>query len=187
MARPMNRVALVINVVLLVLVLLAAAAMVWVWTRPEPEAGTKPDYNEKDGSYTVGSLPDDDAHDAVVAAVDGARLALSYDFRSLDEGLADAVSHMTDDFGAEFTRTFNGAARKQAARKRAVTRALVSSAGLVRIDGDDAVCLLYVNQVLIASKTMKKSDQPVNVTQNRVTIELEEVDGDWLLSGIKPI
>lgn len=48
--------------------------------------------------------------------------------------------------------------------KKIVTRAVVRGAGLVAADGD----------------------APVKISQNRVTVELREVDGDWLVDDIHP-
>lgn len=183
-----------LNLVLSALVLVAALATVLLLVfRPDDaeggkpaSSGTQPAVND-DGSYTVGSQPSGSAHDAVVACTDGAAAALSYDYRKLDEGLAAATALMTDDFASEFSGTFDATARPLAKRQKAVTQSLVRAAGLVREDGDSAVCLAFVDQVLVSSETMQDKASPTDVTQSRVVISLEHDGSDWLVSGMSPI
>lgn len=170
---------------LTVLVLGAGALTAYVATRPSPD-GTRPEVSQ-DGTYRPGSLPSEPGEDAVAAALKAVPKALSYDYRTLDEGLADATALMTDDFRNEFSKVFAATARPSALEKKAVTNALVRGAGLVRLEGDDeAYCLVYVDQVLVDSATMKDKAAPVAVSQNRVLVGLERKDGDWLVSSIQP-
>ena len=93
---------------------------------------------------------------------------------------------MTDTFGKRFSSDFNKLARPRAVQKKAVTSALVRGAGLVRLEGDDeAFCLVYVNQVLLETKSLGKK-KPIDVSQNRVLVGLKKVDGDWLVDSIQP-
>jgi Mce-associated membrane protein len=170
--------------VLVVLTALAAAATAFLATGPAPK-DTVPSIS-KDGAYHVGSLPDRDGKAAVEAAVDALPIALSYNYRDLAKGLADAQSHMTSSFGTDFANTFNKTAKPQATEQRAVANALVRGAGLVRLDGDSAVCIVYVNQVLASSKTMGQKKSPVRLTQSRVRVGLSQQDGEWLVDSIEP-
>ncbi len=172
--------------VLGVLVLAAAVLTGYLATRPEP-ADVRPEV-ATDGDYRPGSLPSEGGEDAVQASVKAVQKALTYDFRTLDEGLADATELMTDDFRTEFREVFEATARPSALEKKAVTRTLVRGGGLVRLEkGDDeAVCLVYVDQVLVDSATMRNKEQPVTVSQNRVLVGLELEDGEWLVSSIEP-
>ena len=173
-------------VVLAVLVLAAGSVTAWLATRPDPSSH-RPEISKKDGTYRAGSLPDEVAEDAVKAAARTMELALALDYRRIDEGLSDATSGMTDSFGAKFSSDFNKLARPRALKKKAVTSALVRGAGLVRIeDGDEAYCLVYVNQVLLETKTLGKKDKPIDVSQNRVLVGLRKVGGDWLVDSIQP-
>ena len=172
--------------VLALLVLVAGGVTAWLATRPDPESH-RPAISEKDGSYRPGSLPSDKGEDAVKAASEAMELALALDYRTLDEGLSDAVKQMTDTFGKRFSGDFNKLARPRALKKKAVTSALVRGAGLVRLEGDDqAFCLVYVNQVLLETRTMGKKAKPIDVAQNRVLVGLKQVDGDWLVDSIQP-
>lgn len=172
-----------LTLLLVVLVLASAGLTGWLSTRSEP-SGTEPRV-EDDGTYTVGTIPDDEGHLAVLAAADTMPLALTYDYRSLEQGLAEATSHMTADFAAEFEDTFRRTAAELATEKKAVTRALVRAAGLVEADDDSATCLVYVDQVLVSSAG-QKDDKPVRVSQNRVIVTLIREDDGWKVDGIKP-
>jgi Mce-associated membrane protein len=175
-----------LTALLAVLVLAAGALTAYLATRPEP-ADVRPEV-AADGAYRVGTLPSEPGEGAVRSAVRAVPKALSYDFRTLDEGLVDATELMTDDFRAEFSEVFAATARPTALEKKAVTRTLVRGGALVRLEDDDtkAVCLVYVDQVLVDSATMKNKAQPVTVSQNRVLVGLEREDGGWLVSSIEP-
>jgi predicted metal-binding membrane protein len=171
-------------VVLVVLVVLAAGLTTFLATRSSPKDETPT--ISKDGAYHVGSLPTADAKNAVEAAVATLPVALSYDYRDLAKGLAGATSHMTTTFGAEFAGTFNKTVKAQATQQKAVANALVRGAGLVSLDGNSAVCVVYVNQVLASSKTMAQQKSPVKLTQSRVLVGLSQQAGKWLVDSIEP-
>lgn len=167
-------------------VLVSGGLTGWLATRPDPSSH-RPEISKEDGTFRAGSLPDDAAEDAVKAAAKTMELALALDYRRIDEGLSDAVQRMTDSFGTKFSSDFNKLARPRALKKKAVTSALVRGAGLVRLEGDDeAYCLVYVNQVLLETKTLGKKDKPIDVSQNRVLVGLRKVGGDWLVDSIQP-
>ncbi|CAB4734694.1 MAG: hypothetical protein F2667_14745 [Actinobacteria bacterium] len=174
--------------VTVLVVLLAAAAGVtgWLWTdRPADPTDRAPVLSDA-GAYAVGSLPDGlDA--AVEAAATTLPLALTYDYRTLDDGLERATAGMTDEFAEQFRTTFEGSAAELAADKKAVTNAVVRAAGLVRTEGGGRVlCLVYVDQVLVSSATMQDAERPVDVNQTRVLVGVTDVDGTWLVDSIQP-
>lgn len=172
--------------VLAVLILGAGGVTAWLATRPEPDSH-RPEISKEDATYHPGSLPSDAGEDAVKAASRTMELALALDYRKLDEGLSDAMKRMTDTFGTRFSSDFNKLARPRAVKKKAITSALVRGAGLVRLEGDDeAFCLVYVNQVLLETRSMGKKAKPIDVSQNRVLVGLKKVDGDWLVDSIQP-
>lgn len=139
-----------------------------------------------DGSYRVGSVGDAESKAAIQAAVDALPTALSYDYRSLDTSLKAATKQMTSSFAETFTRTFDTTTRPMAGEKQAITSALVRAAGLVgRIRDDKATVLIYLDQVLISSRTKKATD-PLKVSQNRVHVKLRKVDGAWKVDDIVP-
>lgn len=169
--------------VLTVLVLAAAALTGYLATRPSPET-VRPMMAES-GDYRAGTVPG--AGGAVEAAVEALPVALSTDYRDLEAGLAEATSLMTASFAEEFRSTFDASARGLARQRKSVTEAHVRAAGLVRADGDRATCLLYVDQVLVSSRTMKNRAQPVSVSQTRVLVDLEKVGRVWKVDGIEPV
>lgn len=173
-----------INTVLAVLVLLAGAAAIWAFTLDDPGPGTEPGVDEDQGTYIVGSLPDDDGHDAVVAAVDAAELALAWDYRRLDQGLDDATARMTDEFAEGFRDTFEQITRPRAKSTKAVVDALVQGAGEVEVDDDEATVLVFVNQVVVDRRTAREPTIPYEIVTSRVYIELERVDDEWLVDAI---
>lgn len=172
--------------VLSLLVALAAALTVFVVTNP-PSSGRVLPSISADGAYHVGSLPNDQGESALKVAVAALPLALSYDYRNLAKGLASATAQMTTGFGAQFSKTFDATVVPQARAEQAVANALVRGAGLVSQDGDHATCLVYVNQVLVSSTTMRQRQTPVKVTQSRVLVELTRQSGHWLVDSIEPL
>ncbi len=61
-----------------------------------------------------------------------------------------------------------------------VVQARLVRSGLVRVDADRARVLLLVDQ----ERTNKAEKRPV-VYKNWVTVTMEKVDGDWLVSGLE--
>lgn len=178
-------------VVLTVLVLAAAGLTGWLavdepdTTGPTSSAtgdGVAPTI--KDGVYGVGSIPDPDAKAALQAAVDAVPAALSYDYRSLDKSLENATALMTDAFSIEYTKVFDRTTRKRAIDDEAVTSTLVRAAGVTTAIKDDTViCLVYIDQFLLASKGKKPAE---SYTAASLHVKLEKVDGTWKVAGLEP-
>ncbi|RYJ05076.1 MAG: hypothetical protein EON52_13460 [Actinomycetales bacterium] len=141
---------------------------------------------QADGSYQVGTVPDRDAAAALKAAVETLPVAVSFDYRSLDASLAKATAGMTPRFATEFRRIFDGTTRAKALKEETIQSSLVRGAGVVgSVEDDRVTCLVYLNQVLVASK-LKKADSPLKVLQNRVRVRMQKVDGVWKVDGIEP-
>jgi predicted small lipoprotein YifL len=139
-----------------------------------------------DGSYRVGTLPDPDATAAVKAAVAALPVAFSYDYRSLDTSLAKATALMTTSFAATFKHTFETTTVSMATSKKAIISSLVRGAGIVQpVSGGRALCLVYLDQVLISSKD-KKAGDPLKVSQNSVHVSMRKVGGTWKVDDIEP-
>lgn len=182
-ARPRGRPIPLIGL-LAVLVLAAAVLTGYLATRPVP-ADVRPIVGD-DGRYTSGSMPSADGAAAVGVAVRAVPAALSYDFQALDKAIDEATSYMTPGFAKTFQETFDETAKPMAESKRAVTRALVRGAGLVDIADERASVLVYVNQILVSSDTMKQKSSPAKVSQNRVLVTLERHDDRWLVDDFSP-
>ena len=170
--------------------LVAAAAVLTVRLAADDEVvdGTRPVLAE-DGTYTVGTVLGE-SNAALAAAVAAVPAALSYDYANLDASLVAATSRMTEDFAAEFRTTFEASVRPLATQKQAVSEAQVRAAGIVS-SSDDAggtvVCLVYVDQVLVSSKELKASDQPVKIGQTRVRVRLVRVGDSWKVDDLQPV
>jgi hypothetical protein len=168
-----------------VLALVAAVAFVVLRaTAPEADARS-PRSGDSAQGYRAGTV-DPDLDGATEAAVEALPLALGYDFRSLGKGLDRATALMTDGFGQEFRRTFEGSAGRLARTKKAVTRATVRAAGIVRASDKEATVLVYVDQVLVSSSTLKDKAAPVRVSQNRVLVGLVRSGETWKVDSIRP-
>ena len=168
--------------ILLVAVVVAAGLVVVLALRSEPTAH-RPVVDDA-GGYTSGTVPT--APDGSLQAVaDLLPKALSYDYAHLDDDLATATAVMTDDFAAEYTDTFDATVRELAASKKAVSKSHVRAAGLVEAadSGKSATVLAFVDQVLVGSK----GKAPVRVSQVRVLVTVQRVDGSWRLSAIDPL
>jgi len=180
------------TVILLVLVLAAGVLTGWLAIDDPDTSGPSNVVSAaavvptiKDGVYTVGSIPDPDAKAALQAAVDAVPAALSYDYRSLDKSLARALSLMTPGFGKEFRETFEAVVRSTATADEVVASALVRAAGLTTaVKGGKVTCLVYVDQVTLATKGQKP---PQSYDQVSVRVNLEKVDGTWKVSDLEPI
>lgn len=170
-----------VTVALVSLVVAAVILLVWLVARPTDDP-VKPRIAE-DGSYVVGTIPDGER--SVRTATEVLSTALSYDYRTLGDGTDTATRQMTDAFAKEFRATFDKTAGKMAPQEQAVSRSLVRGAGLIESDDDRATCLVFLDQLLVASKD-KASKAPITVSKNRVLVTLRKEGGDWLVDGIEP-
>lgn len=166
------------------LVVAAALLTGWLALRPGPD-DVRPEV-DADGGYRAGTLPEDEQRAAVQAAAEALPAALSYDYRTLDDGLARATGSMTDSFGEEYRKTFDATTRAMATDKKAVTSALVRGAGVVEARDDRVLCLVFVDQMLVSSATTKRPGAPVSVSGSRVLVEMRDVDGTWKIDSIDP-
>ncbi len=170
---------------LVALALVAAGAFTAVRAATPEEAVRSPRSGDASAGYRPGTVSAD-LDGATETATEALPLALGYDYRSLGKGLDRATALMTDDFAQEFRRTFDGSAAKLARTKKAVTRATVRAAGIVRAGDEEATCLVYVDQVLVSSATLKDTAAPVRVSQNRVLVGLVRSGDTWKVDSIRP-
>ena len=141
---------------------------------------------QQDGSYQGGTLPDKDASAALKAAVAALPVAVSYDYRTLDDSLTKATALMTPAFAKDFTTTFEKSTRAMAVQKQAITSALIRAAGVIgSVKGAKVPVLVSLDQVLVSSKD-KKPSSPLKVSQNSVRVTMEKVGGAWKVSDIEP-
>ncbi|MCZ4500301.1 MAG: twin-arginine translocation pathway signal [Marmoricola sp.] len=130
------------------------------------------------GSYVPTDLP---AADLAVARAAAAAVgpAFAYDYTDLGAGLAKAVGLMTPSFGAGFRATFEKTVRPSATTKKAVVAAYVRGVAVVSRTADRARTLVFLDQVANPSTT-------ADASQSRLFVDLEQVGGRWLVSGLTP-
>ncbi|GAA4700376.1 J domain-containing protein [Nocardioides conyzicola] len=104
---------------------------------------------------------------------------LSYDAAHLDDSKAAAEGYLTGAYRKEYAKLFDGVIAANAPSTGTVVKAKLVSSGVVRADDDRVQVFLLVDQ----SRTNKADKQPV-VYKNWVTVTMERVDGDWLVSGL---
>jgi Mce-associated membrane protein len=104
---------------------------------------------------------------------------LSYDAAHLDESKAAAEGYLTGGYRKEYAKLFDGVIAANAPSTGTVVEADLVSSGVVRADDDRVQVFLLVDQ----SRTNKAEKKPV-VYKNWVTVTMEKVDGDWLVSGL---
>jgi Mce-associated membrane protein len=122
----------------------------------------------------------DQASGAARAAAERAIVPiLSYDAAHLDESKAAAEGFLTGAYRKEYTKLFDGVIAANAPSTGTVVEADLVSSGVVRADDDRVQVFLLVDQ----SRTNKAEKEPV-VYKNWVTVTMEKVDGDWLVSGL---
>lgn len=172
----------VLTAVLAALVLVSAAGTWYLSTRPAP-ADVRPAVSAQ-GDYTPGTVPSEPGRAAVRAAAAQVGELLSYDYRTLQKDLRDASAAMTPAFTRTFRKTFNEVVKPMAAKNKAVTKTLVTGAGLVRLTDDNtrATCLVFIDQILVRSTGRAKP----KIGRERVVLDLRQVEGAWLINDIKP-
>jgi Mce-associated membrane protein len=122
----------------------------------------------------------DQASGAARAAAERAIVPiLSYDAAHLDESKAAAEGSLTGGYRKEYAKLFDGVIAANAPSTGTVVEADLVSSGVVRADDDRVQVFLLVDQ----SRTNKAEKKPV-VYKNWVTVTMEKVDGDWLVSGL---
>jgi len=117
--------------------------------------------------------------DALAAARSHAQAILSYDHRTLDADFARAQQVITGQFKSEYETTTTAVVRPTATEYKAVVKAEVTSAAVVRATSARAVVLLFVDQTTTSTRLDKaKRDS------SRVRMTLVKEGGRWLVSEV---
>lgn len=131
-------------------------------------------------------VPDQQTADATESvqqvATHGTIALLSYTAETADSQLKDAASLLTGaflDYYSQFTQQVVVPAAKE---KHVTTQANVVGTSIERVGPNSATLLAMVNQ------TTTTSDTPTPTTsQSAVRVELEKLDGQWLISAFTPV
>lgn len=139
-------------------------------------------YGLNDTSYRNDQATEQARTDAVVAASDQAAKMLSYDYTTVDDQLAAAADGLTGDFRDDYTKLVQDTIAPGAKEKKLTVQATVQAGSIVSATPDDAVVLLFVNQVTTSA------EQPDAATSgSRVRMEMHK-DGDrWLTGRLTPV
>lgn len=124
----------------------------------------------------------EDKSAVLTAAADGTVAVLSYAPATLDADFARAKSHLTGeflDYYAQFTEKLVGPAATNA---EATSTATVERSAISDITPDSATALLFVNQ----SQSSKDKPQP-GLAMNVVRVELQKINGVWLIAQFGPV
>lgn len=136
-------------------------------------------------AVVAATVPSDrSVEDATSAARSAAERAivpvLSYDAKDLDRSRSAAQQYLTGDYKKKYDDLFDGVIKQNAPSTGTVVQASVVRSGVVRADSDRVQVFLLVNQ----TRTNKADKQPV-VYKNWVTVTMEKVGGDWLVSDLE--
>ncbi len=116
------------------------------------------------------------------AATQGTVALLSYAPDTLDKDLANAKSHLTGEFLKYYSQFTDQIVAPAARQKGVKTEATVARAAVSEMHPDNAVVLVFVNQVT----TSKDRPDPALATSS-VMVRVTKSDGRWLISEFNPI
>ncbi|WP_328874694.1 hypothetical protein OHT76_34075 [Streptomyces sp. NBC_00287] len=124
---------------------------------------------------------------ALAAARKAAPVVLSYDHRHLDRDFAAARAHLTGTFRDEYGRTTRAVVGPTARKYEGVVKATVAepagggtpAASVVSASADEAVVLLFVNQVTRSTRVTG-----ARVDLNRVRMTMTRTSEGWKVSAV---
>ena len=120
--------------------------------------------------------------EALNAAGSSVEQILSYDYRTIEEDV-DAAKELTTGALREQYDETAPSLLSQARQVRAIVQASVGSAGVVNVDGDRVVVLLFVDQATV--KQVGDAAEPTTrIDQNRVRVTMSKVGDRWLVSEL---
>jgi Mce-associated membrane protein len=120
--------------------------------------------------------------DALAAAQTEVPTLLSYNIARLDDDLGKGISLTTGQFGTDYRLLVSDTLEPAAKRRQVVTTATVSGSGVVSVDNDDVVLLMFINRQ--ASSVDAPSTQ---LDMGTVKVTMRDVSGRWLIAGMEPV
>jgi Mce-associated membrane protein len=152
-------------VALLLMTVLMAAATAFLWLK----------VNEKDRT-------EDARRAGLEASRDAARLLFSYDYRTLDKDFSTGRALTTGEFRSQYDKTTTKVVADVAKQYKAVVKANVVSAGVVRATPSTVVTVVYVNQVTTSTRVTGEK-----VDLSRVRMTLQRSGGRWLVTAVNAL
>lgn len=113
------------------------------------------------------------------ASRDAARQLFSYDYRTLDKNFSVGRALTTGGFRTDYDKTTTKVVADVAKRYKAVVKANVVNAGVVRASPDEVVTIVYVNQVTTSTQVTGEK-----VDLSRVRMTLVRSGGRWLVTKV---
>jgi Mce-associated membrane protein len=128
------------------------------------------------------SATEDARRAGLEASRDAARVLFSYDYRTLAKDFAAGRALATGVFRKEYSDTTSKVVTPVATEKKAVVKADVVTAGVVRASTSTVVTIVYVNQV--TTSTLAAAPK---IDLSRVRMTLQSVGGRWLVAKVEPL
>jgi Mce-associated membrane protein len=119
--------------------------------------------------------------ESMQAARDATEAMLSYNPDSAERDLGAAAARLTSSFKDSYTALVHDVVIPGAKQKAITAVAKVAAIAPVRLSGDHAVILVFVDQ------TITIGSAPPTDTTSSVRITLENIGGHWLVSGFDPV
>jgi Mce-associated membrane protein len=116
---------------------------------------------------------------APAAAEAAAAAILAYDFETLEADQDAATRFMTDEFGSEYSETFEKVVLPAAEENRAKVTATVLASSTIRATEDTAKVLLFVDQA-----TVSRANERPQLALNRVAMTMVREGDSWLVADI---
>lgn len=113
------------------------------------------------------------------ASRDAARQLFSYDYRTLDKDFTTGRALTTGAFRTDYDKTTTKVVADVAKRYKAVVKANVINAGVVRASPDQVVTIVYVNQVTTSTQVTGEK-----VDLSRVRMTLVRSGDRWLVTKV---
>lgn len=129
---------------------------------------------------------DDAVSTARQEATDAARTSvpamLSYDFSTIDSTFPSVADSLAGEFRDEFTELGSTVIIPAAHKDSIITSAQVVETSVVSSSEDEVALLLFLNQ-----NTTSASQEAPRLDGSRVRVTMSDVDGQWLISDLKPV
>lgn len=119
--------------------------------------------------------------DSVAAAREAAVKILSYRSDTVEQDLAAARAELTGAFLESYAKLADTVVIPGARQRKMSAEAKVAAAASVSADTAHAVVLLFIDQTTVTG------DQPPTFMPSTVRVQLDNVDGRWLVSGFDPV
>ena len=152
-------------VALLIMTVLLAAATAYLWLQ----------VREHDRTESA-------RRSGLEASRDAARLLFSYDYRTLDKDFSTGKALTTGEFRTQYEKTTTKVVADVAKQYKAVVKANVVGAGVVRATPDTVVTVVYVNQVTTSTRVTGEK-----VDLSRVRMTLRRSGGRWLVTSVNAL